>query len=112
MHARFVGLCQSAPAAVGLTCTCEVQKGAFNGAGGGWPGLVHSSNKRAQDFNRIGADRLGYSDKLYNVDAPLAAFIFGYKRLRSFETLGELLLRQISLIARFYQELAEDLLLP
>ena len=112
MHAHSVRLFQSAPAAVGRPCSHEVQRGAFNGAGRGWPGSVHSANKRAQDFNRIGADRLGNSDKFNDVDASFATFIFGYKRLRPFEPLGELLLRQIGLGACFDHQLAEDLLLP
>ena len=74
--------------------------------------LSQSANERAQDLNRIGADCFGNRDKLNDVDAALATFVFGYKGLRSFQALGELLLCQIGLCARADHELAEDLLLP
>ena len=77
-----------------------------------WTVLSQSANERAQDLNRIGAHCFGNRDKLDDVDAALATFVFGYKGLRSFQALGELLLCQIGLCARADHELAEDLLLP
>lgn len=56
---------------------------------------------------RIHVQCFRYRDELDDIDATLAALIFGYEALRFVEAVGELLLRQAGLLARGDQQLQQ-----
>ena len=61
-----------------------------------------------QKFRGIGSDSSADSHEFHDVDSPLTALIFGDEGLRSTKALGELMLRQVSSLARLDHQFAED----
>ncbi len=73
--------------------------------------LCNSLHQRFEQANGISADGTNNRKKLYDVDAPLAAFVLGNERLMFFKPPGEIMLGKASLLAGKNHQLAEGVLL-
>ena len=56
---------------------------------------VHLARQRPQETNRVGINRPTDREKLHDIDAPFV--VFGNERLRPFQALSDLMLREAGL---------------